>query len=76
MIRTCCVIGDHTPTYSMQRAVAEGPNHSPGCLPHADAPCSTNLCIEKGALGSSAKSEIILRSSYTSWPLRQSCTYQ
>jgi hypothetical protein len=42
----------------MHIAVAEGPNHSPGCFPHATAPCSTNLCIEKGAFGSSAKRDI------------------
>jgi hypothetical protein len=41
----------------MHLAVAEGPNHSPGCLPHADAPYFTNLWIENGASGSSANSD-------------------
>jgi hypothetical protein len=56
----------------MQRAVAEGPNHSPGCFPHAVAPCSTNLCIEYGALGSSANSDKIFRSSSCAEPRLQS----
>lgn len=56
----------------MHLAVAEGPNHSPGCFPHAFAPCSTNLCIENGALGSSANNDNILRSSSRFCPLRQS----
>jgi hypothetical protein len=30
-------------TYCIQRAVAEGPNHSPGYLPQALAPCRTKL---------------------------------
>lgn len=47
----------------MHLAVAEGPNHSPGYLPQADAPYCTNLCIEKGALGSSANKDNIRRSS-------------
>ena len=42
---------------SMQLAVAEGPNHCPGCLPQAVAPCWTKRWIEKGARGSSAKRE-------------------
>ena len=48
---------------SIQRAVAEGPNHSPGYLPHSAAPCSTKRCIEKGASGASAKRERMGRSS-------------
>ena len=64
-------------TYSSERAfvhlaVAEGPNHSPGCFPQAEAPCSTNLCIENGALGSSANREISCRSSFCRVPRRQS----
>ena len=38
-------------TYCMHLAVAEGPNHSPGCLLQDSAPCWTNRCIEKGASG-------------------------
>lgn len=56
----------------MQRAVAEGPNHSPGCLPQADAPCSTKRWIERGAEASSAKRAIRSRSVSMSWPFRQS----
>jgi hypothetical protein len=56
----------------MQLAVAEGPNHSPGCLPHADAPYSTNLWREKGAWGSSAKSARRRCSSACLLPRRQS----
>ena len=41
----------------MQEAVAEGPNHWPGCLPQAEAPCWTKRWMEKGAEGSSAKRE-------------------
>ena len=54
----------------MHLAVADGPNHSPGCFPHADAPCCTNLCIENGALVSSANNLKILRSS-SSWDPRR-----
>jgi hypothetical protein len=56
----------------MHCAVADGPNHSPGCLPHAVAPCSTNLCIEYGALGSSANKDSIVRSWLMEEPRRQS----
>ena len=48
----------------MQLAVAEGPNHWPGCLPQAEAPCWTKRWIEKAARGSSAKSDAMLASSY------------
>lgn len=41
----------------MQLAVADGPNHWPGCLPQAEAPCWTKRWMEKGAAGSSAKRE-------------------
>ena len=41
----------------MQLAVAEGPNHWPGCLPQAEAPCWTKRWMENGAEGSSAKRE-------------------
>ena len=58
--------------YWMHLAVADGPNHSPGCFPQAEAPCSTKRCIEKGAIGSSAKSDSILRSSSCLRPGRQS----
>jgi hypothetical protein len=57
-------------------AVAEGPNHSPGCFPHAVAPCSTNLCIENGAFGSSAKSDINRLSFSLCCPYRQSSHHQ
>lgn len=50
-------------THWIHLAVADGPNHSPGCFPHAEAPCSTNLCIENGALESSANNPRICRSS-------------
>lgn len=43
-----------TRTYCIQRAVAEGPNHSPGYFPQAAAPWRTKLWIEYGARGSSA----------------------
>jgi hypothetical protein len=59
-------------TNCMHRAVADGPNHSPGCFPHAEAPCSTKLWIEKGARGSSANSDISFRSSRLCASLRQS----
>lgn len=55
--------------YSMHFAVADGPNHCPGCVPQAAAPCSTKLCIENGAAGSSAKSWMILRSSSLPAPI-------
>lgn len=47
----------------MQLAVADGPNHWPGCFPQAVAPCCTNRWMEKDALGSSAKRETISPSS-------------
>lgn len=56
----------------MQRAVADGPNHSPGCLPQAAAPCLTNRCRENGAEGSSANNDSICFSSLVDWPVRQS----
>jgi hypothetical protein len=43
--------------YCIHLAVAEGPNHSPGCFPQAEAPCSTKRCTEKGAFGSSANND-------------------
>lgn len=43
----------------IQEAVAEGPNHWPGCLPQEVAPWWTKRCMEKGAAGSSAKREMI-----------------
>lgn len=46
----------------MQLAVAEGPNHWPGCFPQAEAPWWTNRWMEKGALGSSANMARILAS--------------
>ena len=58
-------------THLMQLAVAEGPNHWPGCLPQAVAPWSTNLWIENGASGLSANSEITLLSSFTRPPCRR-----
>ncbi len=51
-------------TNFMQLAVAEGPNHWPGCLPQDEAPCCTNLWIEKGALGLSANRDTSLLSSW------------
>lgn len=59
-------------TYCMQRAVAEGPNHSPGYLPQATAPWRTKLCNEYGARGSSAKRARIFCSCSTATPRRQS----
>lgn len=53
-------------------AVALGPNHSPGCLPHASAPCSTNLWMLKGASGESANSESMSLCSAFDWPSLQS----
>lgn len=47
----------------MQLAVADGPNHWPGCFPQAVAPCWTNRWIENGALGSSANRDMIFASS-------------
>ena len=43
----------------MHRAVANGPNHSPGYLPQAVAPYLTKLCRENGARGSSANRAIM-----------------
>lgn len=59
-------------THWIHLAVADGPNHSPGCLPHAEAPCCTNLCIENGALVSSANNLRIRRSSSSRDPRRHS----
>ena len=55
----------------MHLAVAEGPNHSPGYLPQAVAPWRTKLCIEYGALGSSANRDRISFSSLTFVPRLQ-----
>lgn len=63
-------------THSMHLAVADGPNHSPGCFPHAEAPCSTNRWIEKGARGSSAKSDSRRVSSSSLVPRRHSIPEQ
>lgn len=60
---TCINLRIEAAAYCMHLAVAEGPNHSPGCLPQAAAPCSTNLWMEKGAFESSAKRESRRRSS-------------
>lgn len=54
----------------MHLAVAEGPNHSPGYFPHAEAPWRTKLCIEYGARGSSANNDRILFSSWSGLFLR------
>ena len=58
--------------YWIHLAVADGPNHSPGGFPHADAPCWTNLCIEKGAFASSANNDKMCCSLSSSVPRRQS----
>lgn len=55
-------------TYCMHRAVADGPNHSPGYLPHAVAPYLTKLCREYGARGSSAKRAMMSFSASKSVP--------
>lgn len=56
----------------MHLAVAEGPNHSPGYFPHDSAPCFTNRCTEKGAVGVSAKRDSSCDSSSNLAPRRQS----
>ena len=56
----------------MHRAVADGPNHSPGCLPQAAAPCSTNRWMENGADESSANKDSSSFSRGPSCPIRQS----
>ena len=56
----------------MQLAVAEGPNHWPGCFPQVSAPCWTNRWMENGALGSSANSDTTLLSSANRSQRRQS----
>jgi hypothetical protein len=43
----------------MHRLAAAGPNHSPGDFAQEISPCLTNLCIENGALGSSANHDSI-----------------
>jgi len=55
----------------MHRAAADGPNHSPGCFPQADAPWRTNRCIENGASGSSANNDSKRVSSSVFAPLLQ-----
>lgn len=58
----------------MHRAVADGPNHSPGYLPHAVAPYLTKLCREYGARGSSANRAIMSFSASRSVPRLHSVT--
>lgn len=58
-------------TYCMHRAVADGPNHSPGYFPHATAPCLTKFWREYGARISSENSANISRSASGSVALRQ-----